>query len=179
MLVRIGAAAICVIIAAAAALSTIHPEVGMSLESQHAVHPLDTEISIELGLALERKGHLAQAEETLIEAARFDHQLLPAWTLANFYFRQERTDDFWRWAARSAALTYDDYRPLLRLADRLEQDPGAVVGHLGDRPPLLRAYLDLLIGERRPQDARRVGQMLAAHGNPADRERLIAISHLR
>jgi hypothetical protein len=150
----------------------------MSLEAQHTAHPLDTEVSIELGLDLERKGHVVQAEDTLLEAARYDRQLLPAWTLTNFYFRQERTDDFWRWAARSATLTYDDFRPLLRLATSLERDPRVVVGHLGDRPPLLRAYLDLLIGECRSSDARRVGEMLAAHRDPADRDRLAAVSRL-
>jgi hypothetical protein len=151
----------------------------MPLEMRHSEHPFDTEVSIELGLELERKGRFTQAEEALLHAARFDLQLLPAWTLTNFYFRQERTEDFWLWAARSATLTYDDFRPLLRLAGTYEPDAREVVCRLGDRPPLLRAYLDLLIGEKRNNDARVVGQMLAAHHDPQDRERLVAISRLR
>lgn len=179
MLVRLGAAFICVIIAGAAALFALHPEVTMPLEAQHAAHPLDTEISIELGLDLERKGRLVEAEDTLLEAARYDRQLLPAWTLANFYFRQDRDDDFWRWAARSATLTYDDFRPVLRLATRLERDPERVIDRLGNRAPLLRAYLDLLIGEGRLQEARRVGRMLEDHRDPSDRERLVVLGRLR
>lgn len=178
MFVRVGAAVTCFAIAGAAALSPVHTEAMMSLEAHHVEHPLDTEVSIELGLNLERTGRIAQAEDTFLEAARNDHQLLPAWTLTNFYFRQERTDDFWRWAARSATLTYDDFRPLLRLATSLEPDPRIVIDHLGNRPPLLRAYLDLLIGKRRPADARKVSQMLAAHHDPGDRERIAAVSRL-
>lgn len=150
----------------------------MPLETRHAAHPLDTEVSIELGLELERQGRLTQAEETLLHAAFFDRQLLPAWTLANFYFRQERTEDFWNWAARSATLTYDDFRPLLRLAGALERNPQRVVDHLGNRAPLLRAYVDLLIADRRTADARAVGQMLAAHRDPLDQQRLNAIFQL-
>jgi hypothetical protein len=179
MPVRVGAAITCLLIAGAAALFPVDTKAKMSLETVHAEHPLDTEVSIELGLNLERTGRFAQAEDTFLEAARYDHQLLPAWTLTNFYFRQERTDDFWRWAARSATLTYDDFRPLIRLASRLEPDPQIVVDHLGNHPPLLRAYLDLLIGERRLADARKVGQMLAAHRDPSDRERLDAMSRVR
>jgi hypothetical protein len=150
----------------------------MSLEAQHAAHPLNSEVTIELALELERQGRMAQAENTLLEAAREDRQLLPAWTLANFYFRRERTEDFWRWAARSADLTYDDFRPLLRLATSVEHDPRLVVNHLGNHAPLLRAYIDLLIGQHRSADARFLGEILAAHHDSADRDRLAALSRL-
>lgn len=178
MMIRNGAACICLLTAAVAAYSPLYPDQTMPLEMRHAAHPLDTEVSIELGLELERAGRLMQAEETLLHAARYDRQLLPAWTLTNFYFRQERTEDFWRWAARSATLTYDDFRPILRLASAWEKDPRRVVGRLGDHPPLLRAYVDLLIGQRRMSEARIVSQLLSAHNDPHDRERLAAISRL-
>ena len=78
---------------------------------------------IYLGLDAEADGDLAEAEQDLLQAARVDRQYLPAWTLANFYFRRGDTVNFWPWAARAASLTFDDYRPLLRLADALETSP--------------------------------------------------------
>jgi hypothetical protein len=176
--IRLGAALACLLLAGAAAFFSPEADESMPLNARHAAHPLDTEVSIELGLELERGGHFMQAEETLLHAAHCDHQLLPAWTLTNFYFRQERTEDFWMWAARAATLTYDDFRPLLQLASTWEANPARIVDHLGNRPQLLRAYVDLLIGQGRASDARVVGRMLAAHKDANDRERLAAISRL-
>jgi tetratricopeptide (TPR) repeat protein len=106
-----------------------------------------------LGLDAETEGNLIDAESDLLRAARVDRQYLPAWTLANFYFRRGDAANFWPWARRAAALTYDDYRPLLRLADALETSPQRVVTRLGSRPRLLRAYMDLLIGAGRADAA--------------------------
>jgi hypothetical protein len=128
---------------------------------------------ITLGIEAERVGD-PSAEKILLEAARVDHQFLPAWTLANFYFRRGETDHFWPWAKRAAALTFDDYRPLLRLCDRLDPHPSDVITRLEGGPPLLRAYLDLLNSEHRPVDARAVARLLRAYHDPADQTRLAA-----
>ena len=77
-------------------------------------------------------------------------------------------------AQRAAALTSDDYRPLLRLADTLDPSPGVIATRLRGRAPLLRAYLDLLIGEGRLDSAQQIAHLLAARQDPADRARLAA-----
>lgn len=134
---------------------------------------------IELGLEAEAAGNLADAETDLLRAARVDHLYLPAWTLANFYFRRGDAASFWPWAGRAAALTFDDYRPLLRLADALETSPPVVAQRLGGGAPLLRAYLDLLIGAGRLDAAQQIGRLLAAYRDPADGARLAALAALR
>ena len=176
MLVRVGAAITCLLIAGAAALFRVDTKAKMSLETVHAEHPLDTEVSIELGLNLERTGRFAQAEDTFLEAARYDHRYQPAWTLANFYFRQNEPDQFWRWAHRAAERSYDDGLPLLRLATELEDDPSVVTNRLGRRPALLRTYLDILIGQNRKGAALQVASMLADLHDPADAPRFEALS---
>jgi hypothetical protein len=108
----------------------------------------------------------------LLQAARVEHQYLPAWTLANFYFRCGDSAKFWPWAQRAAALTYDDYRPLLRLADTLETSPQIVATQLGGDSRLLRAYMDLLIGLGQLDKAREIARLLEARHDPADRARL-------
>jgi tetratricopeptide (TPR) repeat protein len=131
---------------------------------------------IHLGLDAEADGNLQDAETELLRAARVDHLYLPAWTLANFYFRRSDAPKFWLWAKQAAKLTYDDYRPLLRLADALDTSPSRVATRLGDGEPLLRAYLDLLINAHRLDAAREVAGLLAARHDPADRDRLAAFA---
>ena len=123
---------------------------------------------IALGLAQERSGRWAEAEHSLLEAARVDRQHLPAWTLANFYFRRGAEEAFWEWAKKASALTYDDYRTLLRLCDQLDRHPERVLDRLGSCAPC-RAYLDLLIGENRLEDAMGVARRMV---EAADRPRL-------
>jgi tetratricopeptide (TPR) repeat protein len=127
---------------------------------------------IDLGLNAEADGNLADAEADLLQASLIDRQYLPAWTLANFYFRRGDRTKFWPWARRAAALTYDDYRPLLRLADALDTSPQEVAMRLGGASPLLRAYLDVLIGAGRLDAAQTVAILLAGRHDPSDRARL-------
>jgi len=129
-----------------------------------------------LGLDAEADGKLPEAETDLLRAASVDRLYVPAWTLANFYFRRGDSAKFWPWAKRAAALTYDDYRPLLRLADTLDTSPPRVASRLGGGAPLLRAYLDLLIGAGRLDSAREIAGLLAACHDPADRDRLAAFA---
>jgi hypothetical protein len=139
-----------------------------ALERALQAQPRLTSARIALGLELERAGQLAAAERALLEAAHFDRQYLPAWTLANHYFRRGQSGQFWRWAARAAARTYDDFRPLIRLADRLEPDPVAALGHLGSTPRLERAYLDFLIGQGSLDRAEAVAARMLARHDPPD-----------
>ena len=127
---------------------------------------------IYLGLAAEADGNLPQAETDLLQAAHVDRQYLPAWTLANFYFRRGDTAEFWPWAARAAAVSSGDYRPLLRLADAMDVSPEAVASRLPGGAPLLRAYLDVLIGAGRLDRAEEIRGLLAAFDDPSDRARL-------
>jgi hypothetical protein len=145
----------------------------------HAALSLNPRLSpawIHLGLDAEADGNLREAEMDLLHAARVDHLYLPAWTLANFYFRRGDADGFWLWAKQAARLTYDDYRPLLRLADALDTSPQRVALRLGGGAPLLRAYLDLLINAQRLDSAQEVARLLAALHDPADRARLAAFA---
>jgi len=123
------------------------------LQAVVRLNPLLSPAWIALGLDAEADGDLAGAEADLLQAERVDRQYVPAWTLANFYFRRGDLVKFWPWAERTATLTFDDYRPLLRLADALEPSPKAVVARLGRRRRLVRAYMDLLIGAGRLEEA--------------------------
>src|SRR5579863_9090020 len=53
-----------------------------------------------MALGLEHGG----TESDLLQAASVDRRYLPAWTLANFYFRAGNQKAFWPWARRAADL---------------------------------------------------------------------------
>ncbi len=144
-----------------------------------ALNPRSSSAWIALGLAAEREGDFAGAARDLEQAARIDRQYLPAWTLANYYFRRGDRTLFWKWAQRAAALAYDDLAPLLTLADRLE--PGRGTLHLAPSPKLERAYLDLLIAENRLDDAQVIARMMlertrTGRGSAEDAPRLRAFT---
>jgi hypothetical protein len=126
-----------------------------------AANPQSSPAWIGLGMWQERNRE-ADAEDSLLQAARVDHQYLPAWSLANFYFRRGDEKSFWPWAGRAAHLTYDDFRPLLRLCDQFERDPAKLLAHLGEQPGIRSSYLNFLIGENRLDAAQKVARGMSA-----------------
>jgi tetratricopeptide (TPR) repeat protein len=131
------------------------------LEAAAAANPRSAASWIALGLLEESNNDLSAAEQSLKEAARMDRQYLPAWTLANFYFRRTDRERFWEWADRAATLAYDDFRPLLHLADSFEPDPRRLLAHFKDARRVRLPYLDFLIGEDRLDAAQQVGREMA------------------
>lgn len=143
-----------------------------SLRAAVAANPRDSEAWIALGLAVERRHELEQSARYFAEAEKVDRRYLPAWSSANFHFRHGDAEHFWSAAARASAMIYDDPRPLIDLADRMESDPGIALERLRSTPFLERAYLDFLIGKRRWDAARVVAMRLLARHDTADAGRL-------
>jgi hypothetical protein len=131
-----------------------------ALERAVQTNPRSSAAWIALGLLEEASGD-PSAEQSLRQAAVMDHQYLPAWTLANFYFRRADQQQFWRWADRAASLSYDDFHPLLRLADQFEPDPRRMLAHFQNAPRLRAPYLDFLIGENRLNAAQQVARAMS------------------
>ena len=161
-------------LAVAEARLRLNPERASPYEPRVAVslNPRLSSAWIQMGFDAEAEGNLAEAEIELLQAARVDRQYVPAWTLTNYYFRRGDSANFWPWARKAAAMTFDDYRPLLRLADLLDPSPRDVATRLGASPPLLRAYMDVLIGAGRLDAAQEIASLLAAHHDPSDQARL-------
>jgi len=145
-----------------------------ALERATHTNPRSSAAWIALGLLDETSGNTTVAERSLLEAARVDHQYLPAWTLTNFYFRRENREQFWGWAERAALLNYDDFRPLLRLCDQFEPDPVRMLAHFHDVHRLRPPYLNFLIGENRLDAAQQVAREMS--GERANDPYLIALA---
>jgi tetratricopeptide (TPR) repeat protein len=136
-------------------------------------NPRDSTAWIALGLAAERDGDMDQAADCFLQAEKVDRQYLPAWTSANFFFRRSNDLQFWRTAARAAAMSYDDPAPLIELTDR--RAPNAIdgLGRLGDSARLERGYLHFLIGQGRWQEAVKIAARLCLLHDGSDRELML------
>jgi tetratricopeptide (TPR) repeat protein len=171
--------ALCLTIRLAIAEARLRSSLELDPHAAVRLNPRMSSAWIQLGLDAEAEGNLAEAETELLQAARVDHQYIPAWTLANLYFRRGDAANFWQWAQKAAARTFDDYRPLLRLADVLEPSPREVATRLGSSPPLLRAYMDVLIGAGRLDAAQEIAALLAWHHDPSDAARMADLADRR
>jgi tetratricopeptide (TPR) repeat protein len=86
------------------------------------LNPTASAPRIRLGLAAEQKGDLPAAERWLRAAYDVDHQFEPRWTLANFYLRQNRPEDFWTWIRSALEMSYGDRTPAFDLCWRMSND---------------------------------------------------------
>jgi len=138
------------------------------------VSPADASIRIHLGLRQELAGRVAEAEGELIEAARLSRKYLPRWTLANFYYRQGRSEAFWRWAQEALAVSYGDRRPLFELCWRLRPEADFLLERvLPPRPAVLSDFSWFLLDQGELEAAGRLLAELVDTAPAADRERLL------
>jgi len=91
--------------------------------------PRDVEARLALAIDAELAGRPKQAEALLLEASQLHKGYLPAWTLANFYLRQDNPEQFWRWARRAATFEVD-LTALFELCLHLHPDPADLVQEL-------------------------------------------------
>jgi len=123
---------------------------GALLERAARVNPLSSAPRIRLGLAAEARGDFSGAEKWLLDAARVDRQFEPRWTLANFYFRRERTGEFWKWMRTALEVSYGDRRLAFDLCWRMSQNAEEVLAQaIPDRHDVLGAYVDYVMDQRR------------------------------
>ena len=131
------------------------------------ISPLASAPRIRLGLDAEIRGDTAQAERGLLDAAHVDHQYEPRWTLAQFYFRQQRMDDFWKWLHSALEVSYGDRRAAFELAWAAAPDTDAILaGAIPDQHDVLAAFLAYI--EEKHADGAAAAVRLARWHNPAD-----------
>ncbi len=131
-------------------------------ERVRALHPLYAPAWIRLGLHHETQGRAAEAERTLLHAASLDRTFLPEWTLANFYFRQGRHDQFWGHARRAVSVYQGDLSGVFQLCLRVEADPLRVWERLvPPHPPARMDLMRVLLSSGRLDAAARVAGLVA------------------
>ncbi len=132
-------------------------------------NPRDSKAWIELGLRAEFDGRYAEAERHLLEAARVDTQYVPKWTLANYYFRRQQSEEFWLWSRESAAMTISDPAPLFRLCLLMSPDASGLIEKLNiTKPEIIARYLELVISENKSDALTSTAGQLLRFARPKD-----------
>jgi hypothetical protein len=105
---------------------------------------------IRLGLAAEARGDTASAERWLLDAARVDHQFEPRWTLANFYFRQQKTDSFWTWIHAALEVSYGSRDAAFDLCWKAAPDASVILARaIPERHDALAAFVAYQVWKQR------------------------------
>lgn len=116
------------------------------LERIVQLNPTGSAARIRLGLATEQRGEAARAERWLREAYAVDHQFETRWSLANFFFRQRRADEFWTWIRSALEISYGDRRPAFDLCWAMSSDAEEILGRaIPDREEVAADYLVYLM----------------------------------
>lgn len=134
-----------------------------------ALNPYSSAPRIKLGLAAEIRGDSAGAEKWLLQASAVDRQFEPRWTLANFYFRAEKRDAFWKWIRSALEVSYGDRTPAFDLCWRVSTDAGEILNRaIPDRHQVMGAYLAYLSQRKRLEAVPAVARRLAAYHDESD-----------
>ncbi|HUA82729.1 MAG TPA: hypothetical protein VMB85_02645 [Bryobacteraceae bacterium] len=132
------------------------------LQRAAELNPLSSAPRIRLGLDAEIRGDYATAEKWLLDAARIDRQFEPRWTLANFYFRRQDRQAFWKWMREALAVSYGDRRPAFELCWQTSTDANEILSRaFSGRREALAAYLGWLLETHRTQAIAPVALKLA------------------
>lgn len=104
-------------------------------------NPFDFQSLIHLGIEREFTSRDASgAERYYLRAAEVNKMFLPKWTLTNFYFRQQRTPEFFRWARATLAITPYAPEPVFIQMWLMSQDARTIARALPNRPRILLPY---------------------------------------
>lgn len=112
------------------------------------LNPRSASYLAQAALAAEFRGDIRGAERLLLQAARYNRLWLPRWSLANFYYRQGRLEEFRRWAALAFERAYGDRTALFRLCRAAGVEDGVMLEEmLGTDAENLGAWVGYLAME--------------------------------
>lgn len=127
------------------------------------VSPYDPEVWMRAGLNEEMNGDYATAEQDLLHASQLSKLYQPRWSLANFYFRRGKADQFWYWIHSALECSAGEHKPAFDLCWRMTQKPDVIMEKAmpEDRPAVIRDYLSYLIITGRLDATQAVARELA------------------
>jgi len=152
------------------------------LQRSVAENPFNYNAWIRLGLMAEMQdGDNAAAERYYLQAASVDHMFLPRWTLANFYFRQQRPDDFFHWTKETLAVTPYASDPVFAQMGQMTQDEDTIQAAIPSLPRILLQYVWYLANNKQYDRIPRAVERLVHLVNKDDaskwgRDDLLALS---
>jgi hypothetical protein len=139
------------------------------LEEFARLNPRASAPRIRLGLAAELRGDTNAAELWLKDAFSVDRQFETRWTLANFYFRQGRSDEFWTWMRSALEMSYGDRVAAFDLCWQNTNDAQEILDRaIPDRREVVASYLVYILNHHRQPAIAGAANRLAKMRIPAD-----------
>jgi tetratricopeptide (TPR) repeat protein len=139
------------------------------LEEIAALSPRASAPRIRLGLAAELRGDANQSERWLREAFSVDRQFETRWTLANFYFRQNKPGEFWTWMRSALEMSYGDRGAAFDLCWQMSSDAQEILDRaIPDRHDVVAAYLSYILDQHHPAAIPGAASKLASMRTPDD-----------
>lgn len=164
-------------------LASWQPEDRKALLQRSLVeNPFNYNAWIRLGLMAEMQdGDNATAEHDYLQAATVNHMFLPRWTLANFYFREQKPDAFFYWTKETLAVTPYASDPVFAQMWQMTQDADTLNAAIPDRPRILLQYAWYLSNAKQYDSIPRAVERLVhlvGHDDPRKwgRDDLLAVS---
>ncbi|MGC4051904.1 MAG: hypothetical protein QM757_21390 [Paludibaculum sp.] len=109
---------------------------------------------IEQAVDKETRGDWAGAEQDLLRASEVDATFEPRWALANYYFRRDQREEFWKWMRLAAERSYGDRAALFQLAWRSGSPAFEIQSRLADgQPEVLGKYIQWLGRQEKWEEA--------------------------
>ncbi|MEO8127700.1 MAG: hypothetical protein ABI822_11450, partial [Bryobacteraceae bacterium] len=122
----------------------------------------------------ELAGDFPLAEKSLLAAADRSTLYQPRYLLAQYYFRRQNADSFWRWSREAVDTAYGQVTALLDLNWRMRPDADWIWRHaIPPRPEIIRQYLTFLAGKGQWGTAQSVAAEMAASATMDDRPVLL------
>jgi hypothetical protein len=116
-----------------------------------SLNTFETDAMLGLAVLAETRGDQASAEALYVQATQSSRRLKPALSLAAFYARVGRMDDFWRTATAAAAIDKSDVATVFQLAEEAGADPDRIPTLLNLRTDhALATYVRLSAANDRP-----------------------------
>jgi tetratricopeptide (TPR) repeat protein len=115
------------------------------------LNPRSAEVLSQAAIIREMNGDVPGAERLLLKAEDYNHLWLPRWSLASFYFRQNRPSDTLKWAKLALNRAFGDRRAAFRLCRQAGASDQVILNDMiaSDDPQNLSAFLYWITEEDR------------------------------
>jgi hypothetical protein len=131
--------------------------------------PENAGLRMRLGLQAELAGNFPLAESSLLAAASRSTLYQPRYSLAQYYFRRQNADKFWKWSRSAFEIAPGDVGALLDLGWDLRADSQWIWREvIPPRPQIARQYLMFLAGKEQWETAAEVAASLSESSTLAD-----------
>ena len=123
------------------------------LQQAVKLEPDNADRRLRLAARAELAGKFDLAESSFLAAVERSRQYQPRYLLANYYFRRQNADLFWRWSREALQTAYGEVSPLLELRWRMVRDCDRMAREALDLNPQVARQVLVFLARRQTSGA--------------------------